>query len=69
MKNSRLDRAMAIVYFIICYLMLIGSVSTVIISLLAQRLPGVIAGAVFTFVAVFMIGCAYAERFHEQINK
>ena len=69
MKNSRLDRAMAVFYFVMCYLMLLMGVATVIISLIELRGAGIIGGSLFAFISIFMLACGYAERFHEQINK
>lgn len=69
MKNSRLDRAMAVFYFSICFLMLLMGVATVIISLIELRGIGIVSGAMFALISIFMLACGYAERFHEQINK
>jgi hypothetical protein len=66
MKKSKLDRAMGIFYLSLCYLMLVMGVGTVILSLIEQRAAGIISGAMFALVSVFMLACGHIERFDEK---
>lgn len=66
MKKSKLDRAMGIFYLSLCYLMLAMGVGTVICSLIEHRGAGIIGGAVFALLSVFMLACGHIERFDEK---
>jgi hypothetical protein len=46
--------------------MLVMGVGAVILSLIEQRTAGIIGGAVFALLSVFMLACGHIERFDEK---
>jgi hypothetical protein len=57
---------MGVFYLSLCYIMLVMGVGAVILSLIEQRTAGIIGGAVFSLLSVFMLACGHIERFDEK---